>query len=1147
MVLTGLTDLVAELIPLCQITAEGGEINLSGLLDAAKPIVIAAVAERASGPVLVLAPHSQAAHELGQELKNWTRRGVAHFPALESLPYEHVRLDRVVLAEREAVVRNLQAGGVDIIVAPIRAVLQQIPSLSARGLEPVELSVGQSISVDGLIRDWVSRGYTADSAVQEPGTFARRGGVIDVFPAGSTRPVRVELFGNEIESLRSFDPVTQRSLTPESRVVISAVATLEDDVRISALEELMAVDTSSLTAEAQTTWNDDLARLEAGAALDEVGVFLPYLLDRSSTLVSALPRSASIVVVEAAEAWEIAGDLWSQGTELQRAKEEDGDLPRGLLPALVPPEQVRTEVSLRSRVQLYPGTTGGDASVDVSHLFAPARLFAGRLSQFTADTAQHVHRRIVIASMQHERVLELLREEEIPVRSASELNELPEPGATVVTASLAEGWRLPGRDIDFITDHELFGRPRTRPVRRTRAPREAFFSDFAPGDYVVHLEHGIGRFDSVVRLIVEGVEREYAVVQYAGSDRVYVPTDQLERLTRYIGVGDTPPQINRLSGGEWQRARTRARQAADEIAKELVELYAKRRARAAHAFGPDSPWQHELELSFPYPDTPDQLQAVEDVKADMEEPRPMDRLVCADVGYGKTEVAVRAAFKAVVDGKQVALLAPTTILAQQHMETFCERIAAFPIKVEALSRFRTPVQQRDILRRVVAGEVDIVIGTHRLLQKDVEFKNLGLLIVDEEQRFGVRHKEQLKKMREAIDVLTLTATPIPRTLHMGLVGIREISVIETPPEGRLPIKTYLQPYADRLVREAVLREVDREGQVYFVHNKVATIQAMTERLRRLVPEARVVVAHGQMEESQLEKVMLSFAHGGADVLLCSTIIENGLDIPNVNTIIVNNAHRLGLTQLYQLRGRVGRSASQAYAYLLYPADIRLTHDSQRRMEAVFEARELGAGMSIAMRDLEIRGVGNLLGAEQSGHATTIGFDFYTRMIADAVERMRGIHVEDPQPVTIDLPLSSFLPAEYIGSEPERLSLYRRLAGIRTQDDFEPLRDEIKDRFGAMPEPAQNLMRLIQLKLTAQAAGVTSLSLGADFLTVRSDASALFDRVSLYRRFGTEAKISTNVLRIARVKVDDWYAAVVEILEDMAGLRLSVLSGAAVGS
>jgi transcription-repair coupling factor (superfamily II helicase) len=523
----------------------------------------------------------------------------------------------------------------------------------------------------------------------------------------------------------------------------------------------------------------------------------------------------------------------------------------------------------------------------------------------------------------------------------------------------------------------------------------------------------------------------------------------------------------------------------------------------------------------------------------------MDRLVCADVGYGKTEVAVRAAFKAVVDGKQVALLAPTTILAQQHLETFCERFSAFPIKVEALSRFRTPSQQKDILRRVAAGEVDVLVGTHRLLQKDVEFKNLGLLVVDEEQRFGVRHKEQLKKMREAIDVLTLTATPIPRTLHMGLVGIREISVIETPPEGRLPIKTYLQPYVDRLVREAVLRELEREGQVYFVHNKVATIQAMAERLHRIVPEARVVVAHGQMEESQLEAAMLGFAHGGADVLLCSTIIENGLDIPNVNTIIVNNAHRLGLTQLYQLRGRVGRSASQAYAYLLYPADVQLTYDSQRRMETVFEARELGAGMSIAMRDLEIRGVGNLLGAEQSGHATAIGFDFYTRMIADAVERMRGMHVEEAQPVTIDLPLSSFLPAEYIGSEPERLSLYRRLAAIRTQDDFELLRAEIKDRFGAMPDPVQNLMCLIQLKLTAQAAGVTSISLGNESLTVRSDASALFDRVALYRRFGTEAKISTNVLRIARVKVEDWYGSVVEILEDMTRLKASISERAAV--
>jgi transcription-repair coupling factor (superfamily II helicase) len=518
----------------------------------------------------------------------------------------------------------------------------------------------------------------------------------------------------------------------------------------------------------------------------------------------------------------------------------------------------------------------------------------------------------------------------------------------------------------------------------------------------------------------------------------------------------------------------------------------------------------------------------------------MDRLVCADVGYGKTEVAVRAAFKAVMDGKQVALLVPTTILAQQHYETFSERMGGFAVKVEVLSRFRSPAQQRDILRRVATGEVDILIGTHRLLQKDVSFKQLGLLIIDEEQRFGVRHKEQLKKMRESIDVLTLTATPIPRTLHSGLVGIREISVIETPPEGRLPIRTYLQPFDERLVREAVLRELDRDGQVYLVHNKVATIEAMAERLRRLVPEARIVVAHGQMDDALLEKVMLSFARREADVLLCSTIIENGLDIPNVNTIVVNNAHRLGLTQLYQLRGRVGRSANQAYAYLLYPLDVRLSRDAARRMEAVFEAQDLGAGFSIAMKDLEIRGTGNLLGAEQSGHATAIGFDLYTRMIGEAVESLRGAPIEEPASVSISLPLTTYLPAEYIGSETERLTLYRRLAGVTGESEVEMLADEMKDRFGAMPAPVENLLSVVRLKLEAKAARVQTISMDRDQVSLRAEAGALYDRVSLYRAYGTDARISNALLRIPRYRLGEtWLEALEQILSDMAAVQQSI--------
>lgn len=1139
--LTGITSIVSRLPPVATVAAASDYSRVFGLLGAAKPVAIAALAEKSVAPILVVTANPQTAQEVARELPAWTDVDVALFPALESLPYERVHVDRHLLAQRDAVLRVLAAGGRGITVTPVRALLQPVHGPDATASESRPLRVGDRVVVDSLLEDWVTLGYVSSSLVEEPGTFARRGGVIDVFPGGSQAPVRIELFGNEVESLRSFDPSTQRSLAVVDSLLVHQIAALDEAGRLSALQRLMSVDTSHLNAGAETVWLDDLGKLEAGASFDELSMFGPYLITQPGSLVDHLPPSTTVVIDRATESWGTMRDLWEQALEVQRGLEDSGNLPVGLDPALIDPDQVRSSILARRRIEFETGSPDSGHAADWSGIFSPAKHYAARLRTFIGDVAEARDRRTVIVSLQHERVAELLTEEGAGSRQVSNLAGPPTAGVAILAGSLVEGWALPSGNLTLFTDYELFGRARSRPViRKTRQARDAFFTQFAFGDYVVHLEHGIGRFQGITRMSIEGAEREYALVQYAGSDRVYVPTDQLERLTRYIGVGDSAPQLNKLGGGDWQRARHRAKQAAADIARELIDVYSKRMARPAHAFTPDAPWQHELESSFPYPETHDQLQAVEEVKSDMEEPRPMDRLVCADVGYGKTEVAVRATFKAVMDGKQVAVLVPTTILAQQHYETFSERFSGFPVRVEALSRFRTAQQQRDILRRLAVGEVDVVIGTHRLLQKDVSFKDLGLLIVDEEQRFGVKHKEQLKKMREALDILTLTATPIPRTLHMGLVGIREISVIETPPEGRLPIKTYLQPHEDRLIREAVLRELDRGGQVYLVHNKVATIEAMAEHVRSLVPEARLVVAHGQMDGTQLERVMISFAKRDADILICSTIIENGVDIPNVNTIVVNNAHRLGLTQLYQLRGRVGRSENQAYAYLLYPRDAQLSREAVKRMEAIFEAQELGAGLNIALKDLEIRGVGNLLGAEQSGHASAIGFDLYTRMIGEAVEQLRGVRVQEPTPVSIDLPLTMFLPAGYIGNEAERLTLYRRLATVETADALEELTAELLDRFGSLPPPVQNLLTSVRIKLLAKAARLTSLALNADHLILRADPSGLYDRVSLYRKYGTEARISTNVLRIPRHLVGvDWLSEIADILSDMASLRQSL--------
>lgn len=1147
MKLTGLTSLIAGLEPISTAARSADSARMYGLLTAAHPAIVAALTRNAGA--LCVVPHPQDAADLAEEMRFWTDLPVVLFPALESLPYERVHLNRAILSERESTVHDLASGPARIVIAPARALLQPVARPRPGDDMPV-LRVGGRVILDTLLTRLVSLGYADTAVVDEQGTFARRGGVVDIFPVGAAHPVRCELFGNEIESLRAFDTVTQRSIQPLESVEIRPMVTVETDDRLAALETLMDLDTSAMNAEARTRWMDDLGRLEAGAPLDELPLFAPYLMPGASSIVECLPASSLTVVDGAEEVWAAIEDLSRHAADAQRAMQEAGDIPAGLRPPLLPGAKVREALASRRTISISPGTPPDASDVlDCAGLFLPAHVYAGRLRSLTHDLAEHPDRRTVITSSQPDRVVELLDEHDIRHRRLPDLADTPETGVTVLPVANAEGWAVPRLETVLLSDHELFGRARVRPVaRRKRAARETFFASFSPGDYVVHLEHGVGRFEGVTRMMIEGAEREFALIQYAGADRVYVPSDQLERLTRYIGVGDTPPPLNKLGGGEWQRARQRAKAAAEDIARELLDLYSKRMARPGFAFSPDAPWQQELEASFPFEETPDQLQAVQDVKADMEAARPMDRLVCADVGYGKTEVAVRASFKALMDGRQVAVLVPTTILAQQHYETFTERFAAFPLRVEVLSRFRSAADQREVLRKVAEGEVDVLIGTHRILQKDVRFKNLGLLIIDEEQRFGVKHKEELKKLRETIDVLTLTATPIPRTLHMTLVGIREVSIIETPPEGRLPVKTYLQPFDERLVREAVLRELDRDGQVYIVHNKVATIEAMAERLRRAVPEARIVVAHGQMDERQLENVMLKFAHHESDVLLCSTIIENGLDIPNVNTIIVNGAQRLGLTQLYQLRGRVGRSANQAYAYLLYPRDARLTHDAARRMEAVFEAQDLGAGFGIAMKDLEIRGAGNLLGSQQSGHAAAVGFDLYTRMVADAVEALRGTAPVEQPPVTIDLPLTMYLPAEYAGNEQERLTIYRRLAAVHDKEGLRAITDEMRDRFGPIPDPVEHLLDSIRIKLLAVAAGITSVSLGGEALTFRSGPTALYDRLALYKRYGMEARIATNVLRIPRHLLEpNWLDHVREILTDMVRLRESLAQPQRVGA
>jgi transcription-repair coupling factor (superfamily II helicase) len=719
--------------------------------------------------------------------------------------------------------------------------------------------------------------------------------------------------------------------------------------------------------------------------------------------------------------------------------------------------------------------------------FGTVDSFAGQVEGFAEQARRWIaeRRRVVVASRQAHRIRELLAEHGVVAAGGDALTAPPAPGTvTIVDQPLTQGFSL--GDLVVVTDSEILGwrRRRSRPRWFRDGARLASWTELVPGDLVVHIHHGIGVYRGLERLAMDGAARDYLRLEYAQGDALYVPTDQIALVQRYVGVDGDAPQIHRLGGTEWDREKRRVRERTREMARELLDLYAARERARGHAFGSDTPWQREMEEAFLYDETPDQRKAIEDVKRDMEAGRPMDRLVAGDVGYGKTEVALRAAFKAVMDGKQVAVLVPTTLLAQQHYTVFRERFAPFPIRVELLSRFRSPAERRTVLEGLREGTIDIVIGTHALLNKTVTFRALGLVVVDEEQRFGVRHKERLKQLRTQVDVLTLTATPIPRTLHMSLAGLRDLSVMETPPEARQPIRTFIHEDDPAVIADAIRRELARDGQVYVVHNRVETIDRAAERIRRLVPEARVVVAHGQMPEAQLERIMLDFLGGRADVLVCTTIVEIGLDIPRVNTILIENAHLLGLAQLYQLRGRVGRADRQAYAYLLHPRDARLTPEAEQRLVAMREFVELGSGLRLAMRDLEIRGAGNLLGAEQHGHLAAVGFDLYMRLLDEAIRELRGEIVEETPDPTVDLGVAAYLPESYVETPAQRVAAYRRLAETRTPEDVDAAIAELRDRYGALPEPVQRLADAIRLRALARSAGVASVARGGTDVLVR---------------------------------------------------------------
>ncbi len=1039
--------------------------------EIARPLVIAGLAERWSNSTLVVAtPTGTAAQMIHDDLVHYVGADNALlFPAWETLPFERVSPSVESMGKRLEVLWRLRASEKPrIVVGSVRALLQKLaPGATTR--EPIIVRRGTDVNADHLMERLIADGYRREDLVEHRGECAQRGSIIDVFPSTTDAPIRIDLWGDEVDRLTTFNVNDQRSADDLDEIVIFPAREVEltNDVREQA-RSLMSSEPWGVEQ-----WD----RLAEGQQFEGMESWLPWLVERDELLTDILGSDTRLVLVEPRRMHARAVDLLAEEADLARAlastwaREENREFPR----LHVEPERLLdTTSSSRSLSLVLPAeaptaaqvsaTGWGPATADAEATAARVRGLVGDgwTVALCAESAGSARRFVEVFNENGVAVVDLAR-----VPNA----DMTKPGVYVVESALHAGCSLPGARVSVISESDLTGRRRTHRV--ARAPKRdssSVFQDLKPGDFVVHHIHGVGKYEGMVTRAIGGSERDYLLLSYKDGDKLYVPTDHIDAVRQYIG-GETPT-LHRLGGSDFARAKQRVRSAVREIAQELVVLYQKRVNAPGHAFAPDTPWQDEMEAAFPFVETPDQRTAIELVKSDMERTVPMDRLVCGDVGFGKTEVAVRAAFKCIQDGKQVAVLVPTTLLAAQHGNTFAERFRGYPIRVEVLSRFLTTAQAKKVVAGLASGEIDCVIGTHRLLQEKVKFKDLGLLVVDEEQRFGVQHKEAMKKLKTNVDVLTLSATPIPRTLEMSLVGIRDLSLLQTPPADRQPILTYVGEQDDRVAVEAIRRELLRDGQVFWVHNRVQSIEDRAQRLRELVPEARIAIAHGQMDEGRLEQTVIDFWEGNFDVLVCTTIIESGIDMPTVNTLVVERADLLGLGQLHQIRGRVGRSGSRAYAYLFHPRDKTLSQEAYERLKTIGEATDLGSGFKIAMRDLEIRGAGNLLGEAQSGHIAAVGYDLYCQLVTEAVAEMKGEEIPPVIPeLKLDVPSDAFLPTEYVPREESRLDAYRRLAGVRSHSDVADIEREWLDRYGKLPAPAEALLRVGRLRAECHRIGL----------------------------------------------------------------------------
>ncbi|MCG8967108.1 MULTISPECIES: transcription-repair coupling factor [Streptomyces] len=1123
MSLHGLLDAVvkdAALAEAITAAADGNRMHVDLVgPPAARPFSVAALARETNRPVLAVTATGREAEDLAAALRSLLPpEGVVEYPSWETLPHERLSPRSDTVGRRLAVLRRLthprpddpETGPVSVVVAPVRSVLQ--PQVKGLGdLEPVALRTGQSADLNEIVEALAAAAYQRVELVEKRGEFAVRGGILDVFPPTEEHPLRVEFWGDDVEEIRYFKVADQRSLevaehglwAPPCRELL-----LTPEVR----------ERAAALAEEHPELGELLGKIAEGIAVEGMESLAPVLVDDMELLLDVLPKGAMAVVCDPERVRTRAADLvatsqeflqasWaatamSSADEVRSGKGGGGRRAGGEAPIDVDAASLWSLADVRDRAReldvmwwsVSPFAADEELASDTLKLGMHApETYRGDTARALADTKGWLSDgwRTVYVTEGHgpaARTVEVLGGEGIAARLDNDLGELSPSVVHVSCGSIDHGFVDPALRLAVLTETDLTGQKAAgREGARMPARRRKTIDPLTleAGDYIVHEQHGVGRYIEMVQRTVQGATREYLVVEYAPAkrgqpgDRLYIPTDQLEQITKY--VGGEAPTLHRLGGADWTKTKARAKKAVKEIAADLIKLYSARMAAPGHAFGADTPWQRELEDAFPYAETPDQLTTIAEVKDDMEKTVPMDRLICGDVGYGKTEIAVRAAFKAVQDGKQVAVLVPTTLLVQQHFGTFSERYAQFPVNVRALSRFQTDTEAKATLEGLREGSVDIVIGTHRLFSSETKFKDLGLVIVDEEQRFGVEHKEQLKKLRANVDVLTMSATPIPRTLEMAVTGIREMSTITTPPEERHPVLTFVGPYEHKQIGAAIRRELLREGQVFYIHNRVESIDRAAAKLREIVPEARIATAHGQMSEQALEQVVVDFWEKKFDVLVSTTIVESGIDISNANTLIVERGDNFGLSQLHQLRGRVGRGRERGYAYFLYPPEKPLTETAHERLATIAQHTEMGAGMYVAMKDLEIRGAGNLLGGEQSGHIAGVGFDLYVRMVGEAVADYRaslegGVEEEPPLEVKIELPVDAHVPHDYAPGERLRLQAYRSIASANSEEDVKAVREELVDRYGKLPEPVENLLLVAGLRMLARACGVGEIVL-----------------------------------------------------------------------